>query len=87
MPHESYGRNRMSAVAHTQIESFLSSPGFEVALTNDDGLTARQHLSAGRPIYYGDPRYPEGLVKKYPDGRKQLVAVNSAGEVSIIRDI
>ena len=56
-------------------------------MTSDDGQAARQHLAAGRPIYYGDARFPEGLVKKYPDGRKQLVSVSADGEVSVIRDI
>ena len=60
---------------------------FEDAITNDDGLAARQHLTAGRPIYYGDDRYPDGLVKKYPDGRKQLVSVGANSEISVIRDL
>ena len=56
-------------------------------MTSDDGQAAQQHLDAGRPIYYGDARFPEGLVKKYPDGRKQLVSVSADGKVSVIRDI
>ena len=47
----------------------------------------QQHLAAGRPIYYGDARYPGGLVKKYPDGRKQLVSISADGKVTVIRDI
>ena len=70
-----------------QAESFLDSPEFERAMTSDDGQAAQQHLDAGRLIYYGDARFPEGLVKKYPDGRKQLVSVSASGKVSVIRDI
>ena len=77
----------MHATATTQADTFLASPEFEDAITNDDGLAARQHLTAGRPIYYSDERYPDGLVKKYPDGRKQLVSVGANGEISVIRDL
>lgn len=59
----------------------------EKAIIHDDGLAARQHLAAGRPIYYGDDGYPEGLVKKYPDGRKQLVSVSKDGKISVIRNL
>ncbi len=68
-------------------EAFLSSAELEEAITDDDGLAAQQHLAAGRPIYYGDADYPEGLVKKYPDGRKQLVSVSEDGKITVIRDL
>lgn len=77
----------MPAVATSQAETFLASAEFERAITHDDGLAAQQHLAAGRPIYYGDAQYPEGLVKKYPDGHKQLVSVSAKGEVSVIRNL
>ena len=77
----------MQVIPPHENEAFLSSPAFEMALANDDGLAAKQHLEAGRPIYYGDERYPDGLVKKYPDGRKQLVSVSAAGEISVICDL
>lgn len=73
--------------AQRQAESFLASAEFERAMMTDDGQAAQQHLEAGRPIYYGDARFPEGLVKKYPDGRKQLVSVGADGKVSVIRDL
>ncbi|MHB1514067.1 MAG: hypothetical protein ACYCTF_14090 [Acidiferrobacter sp.] len=73
--------------SQTQAESYLASPEFERAITSDDGQAAQQHLDAGRPIYYGDARFPEGLVKKYPDGRKQLVSVSTDGKVFVIRDL
>lgn len=68
-------------------ESYLSSIEFEKSLSQDDGLAAKQHLAAGRAIYYGDERYPEGLIKKFPDGRRQLVDVSDAGEITVIRDL
>lgn len=77
----------MTTLTFTDGEAFLASPAFEIALASDDGLAAKQHLAAGRPIYYGDDCYPDGLIKKFPYGRKQLVAVSDAGEISVIRDL
>lgn len=68
-------------------EAFLSSSAFERLLAQDDGAAAKRHLAAGRPIYYADERYPGELVKKFPDGRKQLVAVNDRGKFRIIRHL
>lgn len=77
----------MTTTARTAAESFLDSPEFEAALANDDGQAAKEHLAAGRPIYYGDDRYPEELIKEYPDGHKQLVVVSAEGKVTVIRDL
>lgn len=68
-------------------EAYLASSRFEQSLAYDDGQAAKQHLAAGRPIYYGDARYPNGLVKKYPDGRRQLVAVSADGTITVLRDL
>jgi hypothetical protein len=46
---------------------------FERVLDSDTGEAVKQHLAAGRPIYYADPAYPEQVVKQFPDGRRQLV--------------
>ena len=73
--------------AMTPIEAYLSSEELEKAITEDDGLAAQQHLDAGHPIYYGDEAFPEGFIKKYPDGRKQLVTISEDGKVSVIRDL
>lgn len=73
--------------AETEAEVFFSSSAFENALFNDDGQAAQQHLAAGRAIYYGDDRYPEGIVKEYPDGRRQLVVISNKGELTVMRDI
>ena len=77
----------MPALTTTENEAFLASPAFERVLADDDGLAAKQHLAAGRPIFYGDDHYPNGLVKKYPDGRKQLVTVSGSGEITVLRDL
>ena len=71
----------------SRVEAFLSSTEFVNAIIHDDGLAAKQHLAAGRPIYYGDDRYPEGVIKKYPDGHRQLVTVTPDGEISVIQDL
>lgn len=77
----------LSTAADTTNEIFLSSVDLEKAIVDDDRLAAQQHLAAGRPIYYGDSAFPDGLVKKYPDGRKQLVSVSEDGKITVIRDI
>ncbi|KAB2748877.1 MULTISPECIES: hypothetical protein [Brucella] len=47
----------------------------------DDGRAAREHLAAGFPIYYREADTPEGLeIKKYPDGRRELVRFHRAGD-------
>lgn len=68
-------------------ECYLNSPELEAGLVSDDGLAAKQHLAAGRAIYYVDDRHREGLVKKYPDGRKQLVTIDDKRNVTVIRDL
>lgn len=38
------------------------------------GYAKMKHLfEKGRSVLYHDPDYPEGVVKEYPDGRRQLV--------------
>ena len=71
----------------SQGEDYLLSIEFVNALAHDDGLAAKQHLAAGRPIYYGDDRYPEGLIKEYPNGYRQIVAVDPDGKITVIRDL
>ncbi|WP_250532372.1 hypothetical protein [Caballeronia sp. ATUFL_F1_KS39] len=58
---------------------------FERALANDDGSAAREHLAAGRAIYYSESDTPTGTcVKEYPDGRREIVTFDvDGGEVLI----
>lgn len=69
------------------VDEYLDSPEFETLLTQDDDSAARAHLAAGRPVYYRDERLGDGIVKEYPDGRRQLLHVSMTGEISIIRDL
>ena len=58
---------------------------FERELDSDTGEAAKTHLAACRPIYYMDPAYPDQIVKEYPDGRRELVHVDSTGQVTVIK--
>ncbi|MEW5729309.1 MAG: hypothetical protein AB1918_15885 [Pseudomonadota bacterium] len=71
----------MSDVADRQFAAM-----FTRALASDTGEEAKRHLAAGRAIYYGDDRFPDGVVKEYPDGRRQLVTFSKDTEV-LIRDL
>jgi hypothetical protein len=53
----------------------------------DTGEAAREHLAAGRAVYYGDDAYPNFAVKEYPDGRKELVDFDNDGKERIIRPL
>lgn len=50
-------------------------------LERDGDFAAREHLAAGRPIYYVDDDTPdELLIKKHPDGRRELVRYRRDGD-------
>lgn len=45
-----------------------------------DDTAAREHLAAGRAIYVAEDDTPPGLlIKKYPDGRRELVRFHRNG--------
>lgn len=51
------------------------------AARHDDGAAAQEHLQAGFPIYYvEDDTPPNLLVKEHPDGRRELVRFDEAGD-------
>ncbi|GAN81510.1 hypothetical protein [Acidocella aminolytica] len=51
------------------------------ALQHDDGAAAKEHLQAGFPIYYAKDDTPAGLlIKEHPDGRRELVRFDRAGD-------
>ncbi len=56
-------------------------------LDSDDGAAAKAHLAAGRPVHYCDDRYPDGVVRLWPDGRRDLVSVDfdDGGTVPVVR--
>lgn len=65
----------------TEAEERRFMAAFTNALKTDTGEAAKSHLAAGRAIYYGDRRFPSGIVKEYPDGRRQLVTFDGDTEV------
>lgn len=53
----------------------------EASARRGDDSAARAHLQAGRAIYYSEDDTPEGLlIKEYPDGHRELVRFNEAGD-------
>lgn len=53
----------------------------------DDGAAARTHLAAGRPITYTDDSFPDHMIRKWPDGRCELIEVDlSTGKVIVVCD-
>ena len=50
----------------------------------DDGEAARAHLAAGRAITYLEPNTPPGhVIRRYPDGRRELVRVERDGDTVV----
>ena len=45
------------------------------------------HLAAGRAIYYGDRRLAAGVIKEYPDGRREAVAFDAQGDERVLRTL
>ena len=46
-----------------------------------DCTAVREHLAAGRAVYSVDDATPRGrLIKRYPDGRRELVKFCEAGD-------
>ncbi len=68
-------------------ESFLASVEFAKALGKEEGMASRMHLDDGNPIYYGDERYPDNAIKKFPDGRKFLISMSENGQETLIREL
>jgi hypothetical protein len=55
--------------------------GFIAALEAGDDSAARASLAAGVPIYYREEDTPvPGLIKEYPDGRRELVTFHNGSE-------
>jgi len=53
----------------------------EAAARDDDGTAAREHLAAAFPINYCDMDTPDDpVVKKYQEGRRELVQFDAKGE-------
>jgi len=75
--------NTMKAPEHDPSEQLWR----ELDTAHGDDSAAREHLTAGFPIYYRDRSTPPGLeIKKYPDGRRELVRFKRAGD-EVIRPL
>lgn len=55
--------------------------GYLSSVSLGDGAAGESHLHAGRPIYYCDDDFVDEVVRKWPDGRKDLVFVGHTGEI------
>jgi hypothetical protein len=57
-------------------------------MLTDDGSEARSHLEAGRPIYVSDQMHPGKVVRLWPDGRRELLALSGdSGRLVIERKL
>ena len=61
----------------TQAEEVEFWASVEAELAEDDGEAARAHLAAGRAVPYLDDDTPPGhVLRRDPDGRRELVRVD-----------
>lgn len=77
----------MAVITEADLQPVDLAREIERSVLLDDGRAAKSHLAAGRSIYYGDPRYPGQIVKEFPDGRRQLVAIDRQNVVTVIMDL
>jgi hypothetical protein len=56
----------------------------ERELRRDDGAAAESHLAAGLPVYYCLDDFSDDIVREWPDGRKDLVQVSDAGDITYL---
>ena len=62
----------------------LNWASFVRDVINDDGSAAKEHLEAGRAIYYVDKATPKGLlIKEHPGGRRELVRFCPLGDLVV----
>jgi len=66
----------------TVVEASDAWAAFEHALISEHDSAGGTHLQDGRPIFYCDERFPAHFVRKWPDGRRELIAVEDNGLVS-----
>lgn len=59
----------------------------QIGRDDDDGAAAKSHLAAGRPIYYCEDAYPEHMIRKWPDGRRELITLGQEGEILVERSL
>lgn len=53
----------------------------------DDGAAVRAHLAEGRPITFTDDTFPDHMIRKWPDGRCELIDLDvRTGKVTVVCD-
>lgn len=57
----------------------------EYQLSQDDGRAAREHLEAGKPIFYCEDQYPSEVIRHWPDGKRDLGIVTDTGDFKVVR--
>ena len=67
----------------TELEELRFMTAFTHEIEADSGDAARQRLASGKPVIYGDERFPDAVVKEYPDGRRELVTFEGDTEIVI----
>ncbi|SPD63010.1 conserved protein of unknown function [Cupriavidus taiwanensis] len=60
---------------------------FEQSLRNDSGDAARAHLKMGNPIYYSDVELPASIVREWPNGKREIVTIDTSGYVKVIKSL
>lgn len=65
-------------------EPILTEEDLEAEFEIPDNSAAREHLAAGRPIVYREQITPaHHIVKRYPDGRRELVSYKNRKPVVV----
>jgi hypothetical protein len=60
---------------------------FDAYLSYDDGSAMREHLAAGRSIYFRESNTPAGhVIRENPDGSQQLVRFVD-GEEKVVSEL
>ena len=79
---QSRSENTMNIIQATDIAREI-----ERGILLDDGRAAKAHLAAGRAIYYEEQRFPGQTIREYPDGRRQLVAIDQNSVVTVLKEL
>ena len=77
----------MDAYDGAEVERALEEFLRMLEADEDDGAAAKAHLAAGRPIYYCEDCYPVSMIRKWPDGRRELVNVDEKGKIAVISEL
>lgn len=66
-------------------ETFFAA--FQAELQKEDNSAVHADLAAGFPVYYRHPSFPDAahLVKEYPSGRMELIAMSDQGEETLVK--